>query len=143
MSHRNLFITSWIFALLCLFLQTEGQAKDSNLSRPSLKGLAAFHVVIEELGPKIEAKGLTQQQLQSDVELRLRQAGMAVSSDAPALLYANIAIVCNELVCAYNINLEVQQAVRLVIHPESGTLVASTWNTGATGLTGRRAIHSR
>ncbi len=138
MSHRRLFITLWTFGLMCLFLQTEGQASDSKLSRSSLKGLVAFNVVVEQLGPRIEGKGLTQQQLQTDVELRLRQAVVTVSSDAPALLYANIAIVCDELVCAYNINLEVQQAVRLMVHPESGILLAATWKTGTTGLLGHR-----
>ena len=141
MSHRGLFITVRTFGLLCLLLHTEGQAGDSSLSLSSLKGLAAFKVVVEQLGPKIEGKGLTRQQLQTDVELRLRQAGVTVSSDAPALLYANIAVVCNELVsayCAYNINLEVQQTVRLAVSPESGTLLAATWSTGTTGLLGRR-----
>ncbi len=138
MSHRGLFITLWTLGLLCFFLQTEGKAGDSYRSRSSLNGLAAFHVVVEQLGPKIEGKGLTRQQLQTDVELRLRHAGVTVSSDAPVLLYANIAIACNEIVCAYNISLEVQQAVRLVAHPESGTLLAATWNTGTTGLSERR-----
>ena len=139
MSHRGLIITLWVFGLLSPFVQTEGQARDSNLSQPSLKGLAAFNVVVEQLGPKIEGKGLTRQQLQTDLELRLRQAGVTVSSDARALLYANIAIVCNELVCAYNIDLEVQQAVRLSASPESATLLAATWKTGTTGLLlGRR-----
>jgi hypothetical protein len=116
----------------------EGGARAS-ASRPSpLKGLQAFHVVVERLAPKIEEAGLTQAQLQSDVQSRLEEAGVPLSKEAPVLLYANVAVVCRELVCAYNVNLEVQQPVHPVLHPEAGPLLATTWNTGTTGLTDRR-----
>jgi len=139
MSHCGLIITLWVLGFLTPSVQTEGQAKHANLSGPSLKGLAAFNVVVEQLGPKIEGKGLTREQLQTDIEVRLRKAGVTISRDARALLYTNITVVCNAQVCAYNIDLEVQQAVRLSTSAESATLLATTWKTGATGLfTGRR-----
>ena len=100
--------------------------------------MPAFHVVVERLAPKIEEAGLTQAQLQSDVQSRLEEAGVPLSKEAPVLLYANVAVVCRELVCAYNVNLEVQQPVHPVLHPEAGPLLATTWNTGTTGLTDRR-----
>jgi len=94
--------------------------------------------VVERLAPKIEEAGLTQAQLRSDVQSRLEEAGVPLSKETPVLLYANVAVVCSELVCAYNVNLEVQQPVHPLLHPEAGPLLATTWNTGATGLTDRR-----
>ena len=142
MRRRAIFIVLWgCGGLLCLSLPADTRAADSPQSRASLRGLSAFNVVVEQFRPPIEARGLTQQVLQSDVELRLRQAGVVVSGDAPVLLYANIAIVCNQIVCAYNINLEVHQAVQLAARPEPGPRVAVTWNTGAIGLLSRR-LHS-
>ena len=113
MSQCGLIITLWVLGFLTPPVQTEGQARHANLSEISLKGLAAFNVVVEELGPQIEGKGLTREQLQTDVELSLRKAGVTISRDARALLYTNITVVCNAQVCAYNIDLKVQQAVRL------------------------------
>jgi hypothetical protein len=115
-----------------------GEAQASGSRPSSLKGLPGFHVVVERLAPKVEEAGLTQQDLQSDVQSRLEEAGVPLSKDAPVLLYANVAVVCSDLVCAYNVNLEVQQAVHPVLHPEAGPLLATTWNTGTTGLTDRR-----
>lgn len=133
MSPYGLSVALWIFALLTPFVQAEG-GRQTNLSQLSLKGLVAFNVVVEQLGPKIEGKGLTREQLQTDLELRLREAGVTISKNAPALLYANVAVVCKELVCAYNINLEVQQAVRLSHAPASAPVLATTWKSGTTGL---------
>jgi hypothetical protein len=142
MRHHGLIMTLWAFGILTPFVQAQGQASDSKLSEPSLKGLTALRPVVEQLGPKVEGKGLTREQLQTDLELRLRKAGVTVSSGAQALLYANIAIVCNELECAYNIDLEVQQAVRLSVSPESPAMLATTWKTGTTGLLSGRKLQS-
>ena len=115
-------------------------AADGNASgRASLKGLTTVRVVVERLGPNAErATGLRQEDLQADVEAQLAAAGIAVSKDAGALLYLNVAVACNELVCAFNVALELQQKVRLEQRPDAGTLLAPTWSTGTTGLSGRR-----
>ena len=114
-------------------------AADSEAARPSLKGLTAFRVLVEQLGPKVEREGvLSRDVLQADVESRLAAAGIAVTKDAPALLYANVAVVCDRQSCAFNVALEVQQRVRLDLRPHAGTLIAPTWSTGVTGLVGRR-----
>ena len=109
-------------------------------ARPSLTGITAFRVVVEQLGPKVKTTaGLRREDLQAHVESRLAHAGVAVSGDAAALLYLNVAVACNGITCAYNVALEVQQKVRLEQRPEAGTLLAATWSTGTTGITGRRA----
>lgn len=129
-----------LVAALVLCGPRPARAADALTARPSLKGVTAFRVVVEQLGPKAEkTAGLRREDLQAQVESRLAHAGVAVSGNAPALLYLNVAIVCDGITCAYNVALEVQQKVRLEQRPEGGTLLASTWSTGTTGITGRRA----
>lgn len=104
-----------------------------------MQGLTGVRVLVEHLGPKIEKEGiLSREVLQADVEAKLAEAGIAVTKDAPALLYANVAVVCDRQSCAFNIALEVQQRVRLELRPQSGAVVAATWSTGVTGLVARR-----
>jgi hypothetical protein len=130
----------WSFLpVLALAWPQPSPAVDTESARPSLKGIAAFRVVVEQLGTKVEKQTtLRREDLQADVEARLAKAGIPVSKDAQALLYANVAVVCDRLNCAFNIALEVQQRVRLELRPRAGTLIAPTWSTGVTGLVGRR-----
>jgi hypothetical protein len=115
-------------------------AGDSDSTRASLKGLTAFDVVVEQIGSKVDGKdaALKREDLQTEVEARLAKAGIRVSKDAAAVLYANVAVVCNRGSCAFDIVLEVQQRVRLARRPRAGTLIAPTWTTGVTGLVARR-----
>jgi hypothetical protein len=129
----------WVLAMLAGSFPLSAAADGNVSGRPSLKGLSTFRVVVERLGPKAEkATGLRQQDLQADVEAQLAAAGIGVSKEAGALLYLNVALACNELVCAFNVALEVQQRVRLERSPDAGTLLTPTWSTGTTGLSGRR-----
>jgi len=115
------------------------QAGDTDSARSSLQGIPAFRVLVEKLGAKIEKEGiLNRDVLQADVEARLAGAGIKVTKDATALLYANLAVVCDRQSCAFNIAIEVQQAVLLERRPRASTLVAPTWRTAVTGLVGRR-----
>ena len=138
MAQRALSGTPWAAALLLISAQA-ATAADSEAARPSLKGLTAFRVLVEQLGPKVEREGvLSREVLQADVESRLAAAGIPVNKDAPALLYANVAVVCDRRNCAFNAALEVQQRVRLELRPQAGSLIAPTWSTGVTGLVARR-----
>jgi hypothetical protein len=75
---------------LLLICSSSARAVDSELSRKTLKGLTTLDVVIEELTPEAERDGVTKSQLQTDVELRLREAGLRVVSDGAASLYVNV-----------------------------------------------------
>lgn len=134
MYNRSLFLIVAFAGILSLFPQHDAEASDFGRSVSSLKGLVALKVVVEQLDPKVEGNGITQKQLETDIELRLRQAGVNVSEQASALLYANVAVLCGDFACAYNISLDLQQAVRLVMRPDAGTMPAATWNSGITGL---------
>jgi hypothetical protein len=130
---------TWLFAAvvtLCAALPSPAREKES--ARPSLKGVPAFRVVVDLVGSNVE-QALKRENLQADVERQLAQAGIRVSKDADATLYANVAVVCGRVEwCAFNVTLEVQQRVRLERRLRAGTLIAPTWSTGITGLVGRR-----
>src|SRR5438128_12486274 len=53
-------------------------AQDSELSRATLRGLPGVEVIVANLKPEVERAGLTKEQLQTDVELQLRKAGIRV-----------------------------------------------------------------
>jgi hypothetical protein len=56
----------------------EGDAADDEDTRTTLRRLSGIRVLIESLEPDMERAGLSQQQLQTDVELQLRHAGLRV-----------------------------------------------------------------
>lgn len=128
-------------AVMTLCAAVASPASDKKESTPpSLKGIPAFRVVVDLVGSKADrGDTLKPQDLQADVEGQLAQAGIRVSKDADATLYANVAVVCGRVEwCAFNVALEVQQRVWLERRPRGGTLVAPTWSTGITGLVARR-----
>jgi hypothetical protein len=126
-------------AVALIALARPGLGADRAPSRSSLEGLAAVRVVVEHIPPDVERKTrLRHADVLSEVAGGLARSGLAVTSDAPAILYANVAVVCDAITCAYTVALEVQQPVRLTRRPQGEALVAATWSSGTTGLAGRR-----
>ena len=111
-------------------------ASDSETSRATLRGLEGVCVLIEDLTPEIEQAGLTKSQLQTDVELRLRQAGIPVlpqkeggrMTTSPCL-YVGVGLWQIPSVPAYGLMIEVKvlQWVSLVRDP-SLTIGTRTWS---------------
>ena len=80
-------LTGFVVALACL---VPSHAAADHLSRTqTLKGLRGVTVFVEGLTPEAEREGLTKLALQTDIELKLRQAGIRVLTttewDAAAL----------------------------------------------------------
>lgn len=127
--------------LLGLISASIGLAGDSSLSRKTLKGITALSVVIEDLGSKAP-DGLTQEQLQTDVELKLRMAGIHVSPpDEPGpYLYVQVTSDSSQNLAGrqtgyfYNVNLEFRQLVFL--QRNKVVAVASTWGLEGIGISG-------
>lgn len=142
LSHRPTVQVSAILslaALLCLTAVT--WASDSPENRASLKGIQAVQVVVEQIKPDAEQDGLTRSDLQADVELRLRQAGIPVGpSSAAAGLIVNVNTTKASGMYSVNILVEVIQSVTLERTP-SIRLVAPTWSMTTVGLAG--ASHLR
>jgi len=56
-------------------------AEDKEITRLTLQGIKEVYVVIEAIEPEIEQLGLTQTQVRSDVEAKLRGANIAITPD--------------------------------------------------------------
>jgi hypothetical protein len=88
----------WVFAMICLV--PSATVADNEFERESLKGLQGVGVLIENLNADAERAGLDSSTLTTDVELRLRQAGIVVLSRAERVrapgspyLYVNVAVI--------------------------------------------------
>jgi hypothetical protein len=116
--------------------------------RETLRGLPGVHVVIEELGADIKKDGLTEEQLQTDVEVRLRRAGIRVltldevknSSIKPALVITITALKSDVLskllegnIYCFSVSIELKQVASLARMP-SNVFLVTTWNDGAVGF---------
>ena len=122
-------------------------------SMESLKGLKGVEVLIEELNPDLENLSLTMLQIQSDVEAKLRKAGVPVLSveenekiQPLRRPYLYIRINSSKLTSrresvAFNIGIALNQQVTLRMQPDSKKcFFAPTWYTSAVGAAGRRNV---
>ena len=127
-----------LVALLGL-LATPSWAGDSPWNRATLRGLPGMAVLVEALTPQVERTGLTRNQLQTDVELRLRQAGIRVLTSEERFavvgkpyLYVRVTILLyGERLVIYHIKVELVQYASL----ETGEVAfaAATWDTARLG----------
>jgi hypothetical protein len=152
MKAKKMFIVSVILALCGAIpvgiMVASDKDFDKELERQlrlkSLVGLKGVYILIVGLGPENEYFGLTEQQLQTDVELQLRRNGIKVLSrhewtETPGLpyLYVNLNAVrhpATERWVSYNISVELQQAVSLVRDPSIKIFAAPTWSKGSIGI---------
>jgi hypothetical protein len=110
-------------------------------SRKTLKGIQSMDVLIE-IGTldshkeRVEKAGLTVEQLRTDVELKLRLAGIKIDPAADDFLYINVSILLGETVSGrptgdymFNVDVGFRQMVRLARDPSISAL-AETWLIG-------------
>ena len=126
-------------ALLFLSLAGAGGAPwalaaDDTLSRSSLKGLKTIGLIVEKLTPAAEAEGLTREQVQRDVELRLKDSGVPVAKEAGGFLYVNVQTVKlpDGSGHSYSIALEFAQPV-LLVRDTQILVLGTTWSLSAVG----------
>ena len=117
-----------------------GQVDDES-ARRVLVGLRGVHVIVEDLEEDLERDGLLTSQIQTDVELKLRQAGITVltreqstSTAGSPYLYVNVNALKDESgVYAFNLIVELHEEVRPIRNRLVSSL-ATTWE--ATSLVG-------
>ena len=122
-------------------------------SMESLKGLKGVEVLIEELNPDLENLSLTMIQIQSDVESKLRKAGVEVLSKEEnekvqplrkPYLYIRInscKLSSRKESIAFNIGIALNQQVMLRGQVDfKKCLFAPTWYTSVVGAAGRTNI---
>jgi hypothetical protein len=122
-------------------------------SMESLKGLKGVEVLIEELNPDLENLNLTMIQMQSEVEAKLRKAGVLVLSKEEnekiqplrkPYLYIKInssKLSCRKESIAYNIGIALNQQVTLRGQADAKKcFFAPTWYTSIVGAAGPKNV---
>jgi len=129
---------------------------DNKFTRETLRGLNFLLVQVESLKPEIERDGLTESQIQTDVELKLRLAGIKVVNEQEwgnekgrPCLYINAHIAKRRYTSGefagyynYTINVSVVQQAILVRYPDYKKKmrinpIVTTWSTAHIGETNR------
>src|SRR5438132_243990 len=107
---------------------------DSEFSHPSLKGLLGVEVVVQDLSQSATDAGLTVDALRTEVELKLRFAGIKVLSArelAPGRPYLYVQVIADsrENLYYYSARVNLAQDVLLSRSPRV-EVVAQTWTKG-------------
>lgn len=144
-----------LMGLLCLwsiyasvsFAQPHENSTQEELARETLRGLVGVAVTIEDLAPDAERDGLTENQLQADVEHQLRQAGIRVLMDderrrtpGTPVLSVRVGTYKSGDVYSLCIELSLLQATVLKREPHLERLTA-TWRARGVGSGGARRLH--
>ena len=135
-----------ITAILFLSLVSSASAVNGISNRATLRGLKGVGVLVEKLPREVEQEGLKRDQLQMEVESKLRTAGIKVLTKEEALnipgepyLYININVNIAKTeadIYPYSIDLLLIQKVSLLRDPKL-TSYAITWSTGGVGSIGK------
>jgi hypothetical protein len=129
--------------MVFLLAASAATAQDADVSRQSLKGLKGVQVLVESLEAEVEQGGLTKTSIQTDVELKLRQAGITVLTAAESMaapgspyLYINVNTQGGPLY-AFSIRVELKQSVRLDRDPSIEVYGVATWSAESVGTVGQ------
>lgn len=132
----HLFLVAVLFvAYPCAWVE----AADTQLERATLKGLTRVAVLVDELSPDAEQAGLTREQLQTDIETRLRQFGITVAhwDTSTPYLYVNVTALKHASGNSYAYAGDIQ-LVQLVTLVNSDLVTgAATWSSGFVSTVGR------
>jgi hypothetical protein len=115
----------------------------NNLNDDDLKGFDTIALVVEPLNPVITGTGLAVDQIQTDVEIKIRRAGLKVqeaNSNLSPFIYLYIRVTAVDADSARitgSINTSLRQRVRLD-RDKSIVFVADTWEVGDTFIAWKR-----
>ena len=131
---------NWLMAITIVFLSLSVlTAQDVEESRKTLKGISVVYVAIESLDPDAQRDGLSLEQIRTDVELRLRMAGIKVLTfeESQKVGWTQLYIMIDiykrsSTVYSTLIRLEVLLGVRLTRDPQIYTIV-DTWSVAGQG----------
>jgi len=135
-------------SLILFFVSVLAFADDTSLDTPrsmtiprvaTLRDLKGVYIVIGDLFPSLKKHGLTTEQIQTDVEVKLRTAGIRIiptekewSKEAGMpTLFINISPYYHRQLKAFTLftHIELMQAVQLTRNPTE-VIGATTWETG-------------
>lgn len=101
----------------------------------TLRGIQEIHVVVEDIRPDAQSFGLNKEQIQNDIELKLRMSGIKIGNQPPApILYVrvNTFYLTSEDIFAVAIECKVRESVVLARDP-SILGIATTWEKSQSG----------
>ena len=138
MKTKHLLILAMLVSTFLVTSETFGFVNQ----RESLRGLKGVEVLIELVSKDIENDGLTRMQLQTDVELRLRKAGVRVLTEEESrqatgrpMLHVQISSYkIASIGYAFNCSVSLEELAKLVRNPQIINLLP-TWNKSSTGFT--------
>jgi len=144
MINKSRWICFSIAICMAIGLYSYVYAIDSDLTRRTLLGIQGVHVIVEDLQPSLKDYGqkfsLSNTQIEKDVEIRLRAAGIDVftreqwlKTIGRPLLYINVNTHDDKFRVAYDIRIDLKQIVSMEANPDVKTL-APTWAINMTGM---------
>ena len=140
---RQLLVTAVLVLVVVILLP--GASHALSLEQEVLVGLKGVMVMVEDLNPAAERLGLSKDQIQTDVELRLRGAGIKVLREKEMFqipgyprLYVNVNTIISEVpVCAFSIRVELKEFITLANGLEA---TGAVWQVSSVGVGGINKI---
>ncbi len=127
--------TIYLLTLILTWITPSPAKAQNSFQESSLKGISALFVDVEYLPVSAKPLGLTKETIQTDVELKLRLAGMRVVALGEGVklpgspyLYVNVNLTADAR--AGSVNIDLEQDALLQRNGEFATAV-TTWHTGA------------
>jgi hypothetical protein len=126
-------------------------AAQSSLGKETLKGLKGIFVSAEDLDQDVEQRGLTKSQIVTDVELRLRKAGIRVPTEPESFaddvgtLMITVSTKERDGLYAYFVSVDLSEAVRLARTPTNRAFARTylvAGNIGTVGASNVRQIRN-
>jgi len=101
---------------LTSYSEAELELTEEHIRREPLKGIQGISVLIESLRPVAKELGITRESLKTEVELKLRSAGIKIprseEKDSPfGTLYVNVNIIRDKNIYAFKIDIELHEIV--------------------------------
>lgn len=133
-----------VMALTCFNLSTAQATPLEQLE--SLRGLPGVALVVEDIGPDVQADGLSEEAVRTAVELILRSSGIRILTQSEMLktpstpyLYVQVGTARDGLQYSVCVLVSLKQLVSLVQRPQH-TMLTGTWRFDSTGYVGKNNI---
>jgi len=138
--HPFLTVPRLTLGLLALLLLAPAWAADpvaeyEAIKRASLKGIESLNVVVVAAKADSGCDRVSDEEIETEVEVRLERAGIPLAPDPVAYLFVSLASVepLKDLLCGFVVSVEVQHVVRLVRDMRIMTF-GMTWHRGGLGF---------
>jgi len=133
---------------LTSYSEAELELTEEHIRREPLKGIEGVYVLIESLFPVTKELGITEESLKTKVELKLRLAGIKISSREELVLnfypvlYVDLSTVRWAVgdISLYAFNIDITLRETAYIKRNNKSILAATWKSGGIGIHGKQEI---